>query len=166
MPPDRPRGNLQTCHGDLFRVELPAEPDDGRIDFDGVDLLNRDQVGLHELVDRHAVLGGPAVFDVRDVEVLAGEALERALDRLLGGGGKVFFANSGAEANECALKLARRWGGGEHGRWQVISAYGSFHGRTLAVVGTGRATAQIRTGQRLRVDGLTPSAFAMSSRDA
>ncbi len=47
-------------------------------------------------------------------------------------GGKVFFANSGAEANECAIKLARRWGG--HGRFAVVSAYGSFHGRTLATL--------------------------------
>lgn len=54
------------------------------------------------------------------------------LDRLLGGGGQVFFSNSGAEANECAIKLARKWGG--HGRYQVISAYGSFHGRTLAAL--------------------------------
>lgn len=54
------------------------------------------------------------------------------LDRLLGGGGQVFFANSGAEANECALKLARRFGG--RGRHVVVSAYGSFHGRTLATL--------------------------------
>ncbi len=54
------------------------------------------------------------------------------LDRLLGGGGRVFFANSGAEANECALKLARKWAG--HGRYVVVSAYGSFHGRTLATL--------------------------------
>jgi predicted acetylornithine/succinylornithine family transaminase len=54
------------------------------------------------------------------------------LDRLLGGGGQVFFANSGAEANECALKLARRFGG--HGRHVVVSTYGSFHGRTLATL--------------------------------
>ncbi len=54
------------------------------------------------------------------------------LDRLLGGGGKVFFANSGAEANECALKLARKWGG--RGRHVVVSALGSFHGRTLATL--------------------------------
>jgi acetylornithine/N-succinyldiaminopimelate aminotransferase len=54
------------------------------------------------------------------------------LDRLLGGGGRVFFANSGAEANECAIKLARRWGG--RGRHVVVSAYGSFHGRTLATL--------------------------------
>jgi acetylornithine/N-succinyldiaminopimelate aminotransferase len=54
------------------------------------------------------------------------------LDRLAGGGGKVFFCNSGAEANECAIKLARRWGG--RGRHWVVSAYGSFHGRTLATL--------------------------------
>jgi acetylornithine/N-succinyldiaminopimelate aminotransferase len=52
------------------------------------------------------------------------------LDRLLGGGGQVFFTNSGAEANECAIKLARKWAG--YGRHKVISAFGSFHGRTLA----------------------------------
>lgn len=54
------------------------------------------------------------------------------LDRLVGGGGQVFFANSGAEANECAFKLARKWGG--RGRFAVVSAYGSFHGRTLAAL--------------------------------
>ena len=58
------------------------------------------------------------------------------LDRLIGdgtpAGGQVFFANSGAEANECALKLARRFGG--YGRHVVVSAYGSFHGRTLATL--------------------------------
>jgi predicted acetylornithine/succinylornithine family transaminase len=54
------------------------------------------------------------------------------LDRLLGGGGQVFFTNSGAEANECALKLARKWGG--RGRHVVVSTLGSFHGRTLATL--------------------------------
>ncbi len=46
--------------------------------------------------------------------------------------GRVFFANSGAEANECAFKLARRFGG--RGRHVVVSALGSFHGRTLATL--------------------------------
>jgi predicted acetylornithine/succinylornithine family transaminase len=54
------------------------------------------------------------------------------IDGLLGGGGQVFFCNSGAEANECAIKLARKWGG--RGKFAVISAYGSFHGRTLATL--------------------------------
>lgn len=44
--------------------------------------------------------------------------------------GQVFFCNSGAEANEAALKLARKFGG--RGRHTVVSAFGSFHGRTLA----------------------------------
>ncbi|HWD24672.1 MAG TPA: acetylornithine/succinylornithine family transaminase [Acidimicrobiales bacterium] len=64
------------------------------------------------------------------------EEVATTLDRLVGdgkpAGGKVFFANSGAEANECAFKLARRFcGRGRHG---VISAFGSFHGRTLATL--------------------------------
>lgn len=63
---------------------------------------------------------------------LPGPEVAATLDRLLGGGGKVFFANSGAEANECAIKLARKWGG--RGRHVVVSALGSFHGRTLATL--------------------------------
>ena len=63
----------------------------------------------------------------------------RTIDRLVGGPpGQVFFANSGAESNECAIKLARRWAG--HGRYTVISAGRSFHGRTLATLhATGQA---------------------------
>jgi acetylornithine/N-succinyldiaminopimelate aminotransferase len=49
--------------------------------------------------------------------------------------GRVFFCNSGAEANEAALKLARRWGKREKdGAYAVISAEHAFHGRTLATV--------------------------------
>jgi predicted acetylornithine/succinylornithine family transaminase len=61
-----------------------------------------------------------------------GPQVATTLDRLLGGGGQVFFTNSGAEANECALKLSRKSGG--RGRHVVVSAYGSFHGRTLATL--------------------------------
>jgi len=58
------------------------------------------------------------------------------LNARLGGGGRVFFCNSGAEANECAIKLARRHGqrNGGPDRFHVISAYGSFHGRTLTTL--------------------------------
>ena len=62
-----------------------------------------------------------------------GEDVAATLDRLIDAGdGHVFFCNSGAEANECAIKLARKWGG--RGRHVVVSAYGSFHGRTLATL--------------------------------
>ena len=62
--------------------------------------------------------------------------LAARLDARLGGDGRVFFANSGAEANECAIKLARRYGQRNGGpeRYHVISAYGSFHGRTLTTL--------------------------------
>jgi predicted acetylornithine/succinylornithine family transaminase len=54
------------------------------------------------------------------------------VDDLLGGGGQVFFCNSGAEANEAGIKLARKFGG--RGRHKVVSMLGSFHGRTLAAL--------------------------------
>jgi len=48
---------------------------------------------------------------------------------------KVFISNSGAEANEGAVKLARRYGKHHrHGAYEVISANGSFHGRTMSMV--------------------------------
>lgn len=84
---------------------------------------------------------------------LPGPEVATTLDRLIGGGGQVFFTNSGAEANECAIKLARKFGGaglrgmnaraglrglnargGAPGRYKVVSAFGSFHGRTLATL--------------------------------
>jgi len=46
-------------------------------------------------------------------------------------GGKVFFANSGAEANEAAFKLARIYG---QGKYEIITMTNSFHGRTLATL--------------------------------
>jgi predicted acetylornithine/succinylornithine family transaminase len=66
-----------------------------------------------------------------------GPEVAATLDRLIGGGteragGQVFFGNSGAEANECALKLARRWAG--PGRFGVVTTWDAFHGRTLATL--------------------------------
>ena len=46
--------------------------------------------------------------------------------------GKVFFCNSGAEANEAAIKLARKFGQGK--RYEIISFENSFHGRTLGAL--------------------------------
>jgi predicted acetylornithine/succinylornithine family transaminase len=48
------------------------------------------------------------------------------------GDGQVFFCNSGAEANEAAIKLARKFGG--RGRHRIVTALGSFHGRTLGAL--------------------------------
>ncbi|CAA9414414.1 acetylornithine transaminase [uncultured Nocardioides sp.] len=55
--------------------------------------------------------------------------LAERLVALLGTPGKVFLSNSGAEANEAALKLTRRTG-----RTQVVAATGSFHGRTMGAL--------------------------------
>ena len=66
---------------------------------------------------------------------VATEAAVKINDLLLeatGHRGQIFFTNSGAESNECAIKLARKHGG--RGRHTVVSALGSFHGRTLATL--------------------------------
>jgi acetylornithine aminotransferase len=49
---------------------------------------------------------------------------------------RVFFCNSGAEANEAAIKLARRYGHEKHGsdRYEIITMKNSFHGRTMATI--------------------------------
>ena len=53
-------------------------------------------------------------------------------------GGRVFFCNSGAEANEGMIKFARRWGNPQ-GRHEIVTMQDSFHGRTLATLAaTGR----------------------------
>jgi predicted acetylornithine/succinylornithine family transaminase len=48
---------------------------------------------------------------------------------------RVFFCNSGAEANEAAIKLARKYGHDNlNGRYEILTMKGSFHGRTLAAI--------------------------------
>ncbi|MEW6270762.1 MAG: aspartate aminotransferase family protein [Thermodesulfobacteriota bacterium] len=49
-------------------------------------------------------------------------------------GERVFLCNSGAEANEAALKAARRYGHASGGRFEVLTTLGSFHGRTFATI--------------------------------
>lgn len=68
---------------------------------------------------------------------------------------RVYFANSGTEANEAALKLARRWAFNEYGEQknEIISFERSFHGRTLFAVTVG--------GQKAYSDGFGPKPGAI-----
>ena len=59
---------------------------------------------------------------------------------------KVFFSNSGAEANETAIKIARKWGNPE--RFKILSFNNSFHGRTIATLAL--------TGQKKYQKGFEP----------
>ena len=65
-------------------------------------------------------------FHPRQAE-LAGELVLRM------GPGKIFFCNSGAEANEAMVKAARK-AGAAHGRYEIITTQNSFHGRTLGMI--------------------------------
>ncbi|KUK48592.1 MAG: Acetylornithine aminotransferase [Actinobacteria bacterium 66_15] len=72
-------------------------------------------------------------------------ALAERLSGLAGGGWKTFFCNSGTEAAEGAIKLARRWGKAKRGEscFHVVTAERSFHGRTMAALSaTGQASKQ------------------------
>ena len=73
----------------------------------------------------------------------------RLAQRIVGltGPGKVFFCNSGAEANEALIKLARKFGH-ETNRHEIITARNSFHGRTLATLSA--------TGQEKIKQGFDP----------
>ena len=75
--------------------------------------------------------------------------LAARLENMVGARGKVFFCNSGAEANEGLYKLARKHGGGRHG---IITLDGSFHGRTLGgIAATGQS--KVKLGFGPPVDG-------------
>lgn len=69
--------------------------------------------------------------------------LAARLKRITGLQGKIFFCNSGAEANEGLYKLARKQGSAA-GRFEIITLEGSFHGRTLAgIAATGQAKVKL-----------------------
>lgn len=80
--------------------------------------------------------------------------------------GKVFFSNSGAEANEGLYKLARKFGHDE-GRYEILTATNSFHGRTLAgIAATGQA--KVKQGFEPAVQGFrqVPYNDLQAMRDA
>ncbi|MEY4362228.1 MAG: acetylornithine aminotransferase, partial [Actinomycetota bacterium] len=71
-------------------------------------------------------------FFANPTATAAAVAINSLMKEASGCAGQVFMCNSGAEANEAAIKLARKFGG--RGRHVVVSALGSFHGRTLAAL--------------------------------
>jgi acetylornithine/N-succinyldiaminopimelate aminotransferase len=91
-----------------------------------VNVLGHAHPAVVEAVSRQvAILGHTS-------NLVANEPSVRLAERLLaltGRDGKVFFANSGAEANEAAFKLARRTG-----RPQMVATDGAFHGRTMGAL--------------------------------
>jgi acetylornithine/succinyldiaminopimelate/putrescine aminotransferase len=72
--------------------------------------------------------------------------LAEALSQRTGWGGQCFFCNSGAEANEAAIKIARLHG--KPGRYKILSMFNSFHGRSMGALSA--------TGQPKYHQGLEP----------
>jgi acetylornithine aminotransferase len=82
------------------------------------------------------------IIHISNLQVIEPQALlAKKIVELSGYDGKVFFANSGAEANEGAIKLARKYGkeANEHKKYKIITLANSFHGRTITTV---KATGQ------------------------
>ncbi|MEG7358569.1 aspartate aminotransferase family protein [Pseudomonas citronellolis] len=94
--------------------------------------------------------------------VFTNEPALRLAQKLIGAtfAERVFFANSGAEANEAALKLARRYAHDVYGpqKYEIISMVNSFHGRTLFTVNVG-GQAKYSDGFGPKVEGITHIPF-------
>ena len=97
------------------------------------------------------------VWHVSNLFRIAGQ--ERLADRLAAAtfADVAFFCNSGAEALECLIKMARRYhyAGGAPGRYRVITFDGAFHGRTLATIAAGNNKKHL-DGFGPAVDGFDP----------
>jgi acetylornithine/N-succinyldiaminopimelate aminotransferase len=87
---------------------------------------------------------------------------ERLAERLVANSfaDTVFFTNSGAESNECAIKIARKYqhDTGHPERYRVITCGGAFHGRTLATIAAGRQEKHLKGFDPI-VDGFDQVAF-------
>ncbi|WP_068928903.1 acetylornithine transaminase [Planobispora rosea] len=95
-----------------------------------VSSLGHAHPALVEAVSRQvATIAHTSNLFLHEPEVLLAERLIG----LLGGQGRVFLANSGTEANECALKMALKYGR-TTGRTYVVAAENAFHGRTLGAL--------------------------------
>jgi len=104
-----------------------------------VSLGHANEVVAEAIADQAETLLHVSNFFANPVATEAAVKLNGLLRDATGHEGQVFFTNSGAESNECAIKLARKHGG--RNRHTVVSALGSFHGRTLATLAaTGQPT--------------------------
>ncbi|MDR2152676.1 MAG: aminotransferase class III-fold pyridoxal phosphate-dependent enzyme [Helicobacteraceae bacterium] len=130
------RGEIALSRGQNARVFDESGGD--YIDFAsgiGVNSIghNNDRL-VAAIADQAAkILHGSNLYLNRNQALLA-----EKLARLSGMDTRAFFANSGAEANECAIKIARKYGE-KRGRFKIITLKNSFHGRTIATL---KATGQ------------------------
>jgi acetylornithine/N-succinyldiaminopimelate aminotransferase len=94
------------------------------------------------------------LYRVAGQEKLAARLIERSFADTM------FFCNSGAEAMECAIKIARRYhqAQGAKDKYRVITARGGFHGRTLATIAAGGQEKHLE-GFAPKVDGFDQVAF-------
>jgi acetylornithine/N-succinyldiaminopimelate aminotransferase len=96
-----------------------------------VNCLGHSPPAVAEALSRQAQLlltPSPAFYNARSLEFAQALVEQSCFDQ-------VFFANSGAEANEGAIKLARKYGALHHsGAYEIITFEGGFHGRTLATM--------------------------------
>jgi acetylornithine/N-succinyldiaminopimelate aminotransferase len=104
-----------------------------------VSLGHANPVVAESIADQAEQLLHVSNFFANPVATEAAVKINTLLRDATGHSGQLFFTNSGAESNECAIKLARKHGG--RGRHAVVSTLGSFHGRTLATLAaTGQPT--------------------------
>lgn len=130
--------------------ELIATNGDRYLDFGAgiaVNALGHNHEGLVAAIQEQA----GRVMHVSNLYNIEGQ--DRLADRLCANSfaDKVFFANSGAEANECAVKMARRYqvDQGRPERYRIVTFSGAFHGRTLAMIAAG--------GQAKHLEGFGPA---------
>lgn len=97
-----------------------------------VNVLGHNHAGLVEAISQQAA----KLIHISNLFYSEPQAkLAQKLVGLFGGGARVFMANSGAEANEGALKLARKYAAEQgKGKFEIITTMHSFHGRTLATL--------------------------------
>ena len=148
--------------------------DEGRSYLDfiagiAVDALGHAHPGLTEVIAKQAgtLIQVSNLFytepQIELAELLVGNS---ALDR-------VFFCNSGAEANEAAIKMARKWGIlNRNGAYEIIATHNGFHGRTLGSVAASKSNDALKRELCGRLPALTSpvschgfSPIAVSSRE-